>query len=92
MSREESINYLKSSGMSEEQIKSVIEGIESKLRGNIELIIDEYQHEINELKEDRMQEGVSVSNAYRTGKIGTYGKAIADLKGLLESEAESEKS
>ena len=58
------------------------------MRENIEWLIEQYQHEINELEEDRMQESVSVSNAYRTGKIGAYARVIADLKGLLESEEE----
>ena len=55
-----------------------------KVKNDIEWLIDDYQHEINEMEEDRMQEGVSVSNAFLTGKIGVYGKAVADLKDLLE--------
>ena len=55
-----------------------------RLRKGIEELIDDYQHEINEMEEDRMREGVSVSNAFLTGKIGAYGKAVADLKDLLE--------
>ena len=64
-------------------LEKVIEDIE-KLRKGIEELIDDYQHEINEMEEDRMREGVSVSNAFLTGKIGAYGKAIADLRELLE--------
>ena len=54
------------------------------LRKGIEWLIDEYQHKINEMEEDRMREGVSVSNAFLTGKIGADGKAVADLRDLLE--------
>lgn len=55
-----------------------------KIKSDIEWLIDEYQHKINEMEEDRMREGVSVSNAFLTGKIGAYGRAVADLKDLLE--------
>ena len=58
-------------------------------RKDIEWLIDQYQDEVNKLEEDRMREGVSVSNAYKTGKIGAYGRVIADLKGLLDESEEN---
>lgn len=66
-----------------EDKEKLIEDAE-RLRKGIEWLIDDYQHKINEMEEDRMREGVSVSNAFLTGKIGAYGKAVADLRDLLE--------
>ena len=56
---------------------------------DIKWLIDEYQHEINELEESRREDsGIGMSNAYITGKIRVYARVVADLEGLLESEEE----
>ena len=63
-----------------------------KLRKGIEELIDEYQDEINKLQEDRRQDrGVGFGDAILCGKIGAYGKAVADLKDLLEGVEECQK-
>ena len=56
-----------------------------KVKSDIESLIDDYQDEINRLEEDRRQDrGIGFGNAILCGKIGAYGKAVADLKDLLE--------
>ena len=60
-----------------------------RLRKGIEWIMDEYQDEINRLEEDRRENrGIGFDDALTCGKIGAYGKAVADLKDLLEGEEE----
>ena len=51
---------------------------------DIERLIEEYQQTIELLEEDRKNDGVTISNAYRTAKIGVYAKVVEDLKAVLE--------
>lgn len=51
-------------------------------------LIEEYQHNIELLEEDRKDDKITISNAYRVAKIGVYTKVIMDLKAILEGEAE----
>lgn len=51
---------------------------------DIERLIEEYQQTIELLEEDRKNGGVTISNAYRTAKIGVYAKVVEDLKAVLE--------
>jgi len=50
---------------------------------DIERLIEEYQQTIELLEEDRKNDKLTVSNAYRTAKIGVYGKVIEDLRAVL---------
>ena len=54
------------------------------MRENIEYLIKEYTEAIELLEEDRKNDGVTISNAYRTAKIGVYAKVVEDLKAVLE--------
>jgi len=54
------------------------------MREKIEWLINEYTEAINLLEEDRRNDGVTISNAYRTAKIGVYAKVVEDLKAVLE--------
>lgn len=51
---------------------------------DIERLIEEYQQNIELLEEDRKNDKLTVSNAYRTAKIGVYAKVVEDLKAVLE--------
>ena len=51
---------------------------------DIERLIEEYQQTIELLEEDRKNDKLTVSNAYRTAKIGVYAKVVEDLKAVLE--------
>ena len=51
---------------------------------NIKSLIEEYESAIELLEEDRRTEKLTISNAYRTAKIGVYAKVVDDLKMLLE--------
>ena len=53
---------------------------------DIERLIEEYQQNIELLEEDRKNDKLTVSNAYRTAKIGVYQKVVEDLTGILEGE------
>ena len=56
-----------------------------RLRKGIEELIEDYQDEVNRLQEDRRENrSVGFDGALTCGKIGAYGKAVADLKDLLE--------
>ncbi len=55
---------------------------------NIKALIEEYESAIELLEEDRRTEKLTISNAYRTAKIGVYTKVIMDLKAIVEGEAE----
>ena len=59
------------------------------MRDKIKYLINEYTEAINLLEEDRRNDGVTISNAYRTAKIGVYAKVVEDLKAVLE-EGEAE--
>lgn len=52
----------------------------------IKTLISEYTEAINRLEEDRRNDKLTISNAYRVAKIGVYGKVIADLEAVLEGE------
>lgn len=66
----------------DEVIDMSIKGV-SALNG-ITALIEEYQNAIELLEEDRRTEKLTISNAYRTAKIGVYAKVVDDLKMLLE--------
>ena len=55
---------------------------------NIKALIKEYESAIELLEEDRCNDKLTISNAYRTAKIGVYGKVVDDLKMLLEGAQE----
>ena len=55
---------------------------------DIERLIEEYQHNIELLEEDRKDDKITISNAYRVAKIGVYTKVIMDLKAIVEGESE----
>lgn len=54
------------------------------MKDKIEWLIKEYTEAIELLEEDRKNDGVTISNAYRTAKIGVYAKVVEDLKAVLE--------
>lgn len=54
----------------------------------IKTLISEYTEAINRLEEDRKNDKLTISNAYRVAKIGVYGKVIADLEAVLEGSEE----
>lgn len=56
----------------------------------IKWLIEQYQEEIEKRAEDRRDIPMSLSQAILTTKIGVYGKVVADLKELLESEGDDE--
>ena len=58
------------------------------MKDKIEWLIKEYTEAINLLEEDRKNGGVTISNAYRTAKIGVYAKVIEDLRAIVEGENE----
>ena len=56
-----------------------------KIKSDIGSLIDNYQDEVNRLQEHRRENrGIGFDNALTCGKIGAYGKAVADLRDLLE--------
>lgn len=55
---------------------------------DMERLIEEYQHNIELLEEDRKDDKITISNAYRVAKIGVYTKVIMDLKAIVEGESE----
>lgn len=55
----------------------------------IKTLISEYTEAINLLEEDRRNDKLTISNAYRVAKIGVYGKVIEDLTGILEGEEDA---
>lgn len=55
---------------------------------DIERLIEEYQRNIELLEEDRKNDKMTVSNAYRVAKIGVYSKVIDDLQAVLEKSEE----
>ena len=57
------------------------------MKERINALIAEYLDAIELLEQDRREEKfISVSNAYRTAKIGAYQKVVEDLTGILEGE------
>jgi len=54
---------------------------------DIQWLIELYQDEINKLEEERRtNKGIGFGDAMNCGKIGAYGRVVADLKDLLEVE------
>lgn len=56
------------------------------MNDKIQALIEEYQEAIELLEEDRKNDKLTISNAYRTAKIGVYGKVIEDLKMLVKGD------
>lgn len=55
----------------------------------IENLLESYKDEVDEMREYRRKNpGINLNDAMTTGKIGAYGRVIADLTELLESEGE----
>ena len=51
-------------------------------RKDIEWLIEQYQDEVNKLEEERRtNRGIGFGDAMNCGKIGAYGRVVADLKG-----------
>ena len=60
------------------------------MKERINALIAEYQDAIELMEQDRREEKfISVSNAYRTAKIGVYQKVVEDLTGILEGEEDA---
>lgn len=56
---------------------------------DIQWLIELYQDEIDQLEEERRtNKGIGFGDAMNCGKIGAYGRVVADLKDLLEEEKE----
>lgn len=54
---------------------------------DIQWLIELYQDEIDKLEEERrMNKGIGFGDAMNCGKIGAYGRVVADLKDLLEED------
>lgn len=51
---------------------------------NINWLIEQYRQNIEKLEEDRKQDAMTISNAYRVAKIGVYSKVVEDLQAVLE--------
>lgn len=60
------------------------------MNNKIKWLIEQYQEEIEKCAEDRRNMPMSPTQAYLTAKIGVYGKVVADLKEIVESEDKSE--
>lgn len=56
------------------------------MRDKIKYLINEYTEAINLLEEDRRNDGITISNAFRTAKIGAYQKVVDDLMMILDDE------
>lgn len=52
-------------------------------------LIEEYERNVELFEQDRAEEKyLTVSNAYRTAKIGVYQSVVNDLMAILEGESE----
>ena len=60
-----------------------------KLIQSLNWLIEQYRQNIEKLEEDRKQDAMTISNAYRVAKIGVYSKVVEDLQAVLE-EGEAE--
>ncbi len=59
------------------------------MREKIQSLIKEYERNIELFEQDRAEEKyLTVSNAYRTAKIGVYQSVVNDLMAILEGENE----
>lgn len=55
-----------------------------KLRQNLNWLLEQYIRAKEEYEHDRQNDGLTISNAYKTAKIGVYAKVIQDLQEILE--------
>lgn len=58
------------------------------MRDKIKTLIEEYEDIKESYEQDRKNDNMLVSNAFKVAKIGVYAKVIEDLKELLEGESE----
>lgn len=58
------------------------------MRDKIKTLIEEYEDIKESYEQDRKNDNMLVSNAFKVAKIGVYAKVIEDLKELMEGEAE----
>lgn len=58
------------------------------MRDKIKTLIEEYEDIKESYEQDRKNDNMLVSNAFKVAKIGVYTKVIEDLKELLEGEEE----
>lgn len=56
------------------------------MRDKIKTLIEEYEDIKESYEQDRKNDNMLVSNAFKVAKIGVYAKVIEDLKELLEGE------
>ena len=56
------------------------------MRDKIKTLIEEYEDIKESYEQDRKNDNMLVSNAFKVAKIGVYAKVIEDLKELLEEE------
>ena len=58
-----------------------------EIEGNIQWLIDQYQHNVETIQEDLRENGFQMINhGYLTGKLGVYAKAVKDLEDLLNAD------
>ena len=55
-----------------------------KLRQSLNWLLEQYIKIVEDLEQERREDRITISNAYRTAKIGVYNKVIQDLQGILE--------
>lgn len=60
-----------------------------KLRQSLNWLLEQYIKIVEDLEQERREDRITISNAYRTAKLGVYNKVIQDLQGILE-EGENE--
>lgn len=73
----------------EKSVEMAIQALDdnAKLKGNIQWLIDQYQHEVEAIEWDlQTGKGISDNHAYKTGKLGVYAKAVKDLEDLLNAD------
>lgn len=58
------------------------------MRDKIKTLIEEYEDIKEAYEQDRKNDNMLVSNAFKVAKIGVYAKVIEDLKELMEGEEE----
>lgn len=56
------------------------------MRDKIKTLIEEYEDIKESYEQDRKNDNMLVSNAFKVAKIGVYAKVIEDLKELMEGE------
>ena len=55
-----------------------------KLRHSLNWLLEQYIKIVEDLEQERREDRITISNAYRTAKIGVYRKVIEDLQEILE--------